>query len=158
MTLEGVLLPISPLLVLGVVAAFLTLRRGPIVDGPSPRLAFAVIAAQALHLVEEASFGFAARYPALYDQPAWGLGSFLTPNLVLLAAWSLAASGLPAASGPRLGLLWFLALGTGTNVLIHLAACLLTGGLFPGTVSSLVTCPLGVLLGRALWSSTGSDE
>ena len=144
------------------VAAALTawLRRFNAPDGlrllPT---AAAATACQAIHVAEEFAGGFHRRAPELFGLAHWSPVFFISLNLVWLGIWSLALGRLGRGQLHILTaiLFWFLALASVGNGIWHPLACLITGGYFPGLVSSFLTLPLGLWLIRRLLEPASAD-
>ncbi len=109
-----------------------------------------LIAAQALHSVEEYHFRLFDRFlPARYVAEAVGVDrplGFIVFNLALVGfgLWCWLARVGPGRRSAR-AFAWFWALLECANGLAHIALALAAGGYFPG----LATAPL--LLGIGLW-------
>lgn len=106
------------------------------------------VALQAVHFGEEMATGFYERFPALLGLAAWPPGFFAGFNVVWLAIWILATAGLGRWPLARLPI-WFLAIASVANGIVHPLFSLRVGGYFPGLVTSpfVGVCGL-VLLGR----------
>lgn len=99
---------------------------------------------------EELVTGFHERFPALFGLPPMPLGFFVPFNLAWIIIWSLCVWGLAARRRAALFPLWFLGIGCIANGVAHPSFSALTGGYFPGLVTSPVVGVLGVLLLRRL--------
>lgn len=114
------------------------------------QIAVVAVLAQAAHFTEELVTGFHERFPALFGLPPMPLGFFVPFNLAWLIIWSLCVWGLAARRRAALFPLWFLGIGCIANGVAHPSFSALTGGYFPGLVTSPVVGVLGVLLLRWL--------
>jgi hypothetical protein len=137
------------------VAWFLTVSRSwADVNGMRARKAVeaAVVAvvAQTAHFAEEFLTGFHERFPALFGIPPMPSQFFVSFNIAWLVIWSLSVWGLASRCRPALFPLWFLGIACIGNGVAHPTFAILTGGYFPGLVTSLVVAALGVLLLRRL--------
>lgn len=98
------------------------------------------------HFAEEAATGFHRQFPAMLGLTEWPLEFFLIFNLIWMAIW---LACLPAMRrSPRLAAfpIWFLAIASTANGVVHPLLALLVGGYFPG----LWTSPLAGLAGLGL--------
>lgn len=141
-------------------ALLLTIVRGGVDPDSAARLSWqilGVVALQGAHFGEELATGFYLRFPQLLGLTAWPVEFFLAFNLSWLALWSLSALGL--AAFPRIALVsvWFLALGSLLNGLVHPVLALMEGGYFPGLVSSPLSGVAGLWLLRRLAVLTAAD-
>lgn len=138
--------------VLAAAAAWLTSTR-PIPDLPQPqrdsllRLYLLAIALQCLHFLEEFLTGFQLRFPPLLGLQPWTPEFFVVFNVCWIALWSLCAAGVLKGIRAAYFSLWFLALGLLVNAVAHPGLSLLTGGYFPG----LLTSPFEGWIGILLW-------
>lgn len=155
----SVLLGTAGLTVACVIALFITLLRPGISAEKTglqatARVAVLAILIQATHFVEELATGFHKRFPDLLGLAPWPPRFFVSFNLIWLAIWSLSIWGLKARQRPALFPLWFLAIGCIANGLAHPLFAILTGGYFPGLVTSPFAGLVGVLLLRRLFLIT----
>ena len=161
--LRSILLGTAGLSVAGAIALFLTLSRGWVderrarISGAVP-IAFVAILFQAAHFTEELATSFHQRFPVLLGLTPWSLRFFVTFNLVWLAIWCLSAWGLVARCRAALFPLWFLAIGSIANGVVHPLFAILTGGYFPGLVTSPFVGVVGVFLIRRLLLVTDSGN
>ncbi len=121
------------------------------------RLLYWAIGLHALHFIEEASTGFAARFPALFGLNPIPDPAFWSVNLVLLAIWS-AGTRLPQPRMLMLAAYWFLGLASAANAVAHPAMALLSGGYFPGLLSSPLSGLIGIMLLRSLYQNAVQTE
>lgn len=118
------------------------------------RIAIIAVAIQAGHFGEEYLQQFYLRFPAQLGLAPWSVEFFVTFNVVCLIIWVLAIANL--ARFPRLGTfpLWFLAIASIANGVVHPILSLADGGYFPGLWSSPLIGILGVVLISALATAT----
>lgn len=154
---SSVLLGTSGLTLAGITALTLAYSR-PGVAGEHVarvrRIAGVAVAFQAGHFGEEYLQQFYLRFPALLGLAPWSEGFFVTFNVVWLVAWVLAIASL--TKFPRLAVfpLWFLAIASVANGIVHPLLSLMVAGYFPGLWSSLLVGILGVVLVSALAAAT----
>jgi hypothetical protein len=122
--------------------------------GKVRRIATIAIVVQAGHFGEEYLHQFYLRFPAQLGLAPWSEGFFVSFNVIWLVAWLLAIASL--IKFPRLAAfpLWFLAMASVANGVVHPLLSLSVGGYFPGLWSSPLVGILGVLLLIALASAT----
>jgi hypothetical protein len=118
------------------------------------RIAVAAVVLQASHFCEEALQQFYLRFPELLGLAPWSREFFVAFNLAWLAIWVLAIACL--AKFPRAAAfpLWFLAIASTANGIVHPLLSLAVAGYFPGLWSSPLLGIAGVVLLRALASAT----
>ena len=153
--LGSVLRGTAGLSVAAAVALWLSVTRRPR-DGASGearrvrRIGGVAIAAQVVHFLEEWSSGFHVRFPELLGLAPWSTTFFVTFNACWIAIWIGSAVFLETL--PRLLAfpLWFLAIASVANGIVHPLAAILSGGYFPGLWSSPLVGIMGVLALRAL--------
>jgi hypothetical protein len=153
--LGSILVSTAALGVCAVVAAVLTAVRGPIATSAAElrsavRMAILVTLLQSAHFSEELGTGFASRYPELLGLAPLPSAFFISFNAFWIAVWAFSCWGL--ANRLRLALfpLWFLGIACLLNGLAHPAFALLTGGYFPGLITSAFIGAAGFLLIRRL--------
>lgn len=105
---------------------------------------------QTLHFTEEAFTGFAEKFPALFGLPAMPLPVFTGFNLIWISIWLAAIPGLHRAKPWALFAAWFLALAGLINGIAHPLLSIITGGYFPGLITSPFIGAVGVWLGLSL--------
>ena len=86
------------------------------------------------------------------------MDSFVSVNLVALAVWVLSVPALKARVSAALFPLWFLAVASVSNALLHPALAIATGGYFPGVLTSPVVGLAGLFLLRGLARITRRDS
>lgn len=98
---------------------------------------------QAVHFWEEYQGQFHLRFPAQFGLAPWSEQFFVSFNAAWLLVWSVALAAL--ARHPRAAVfpLWFLAIASAANGLVHPVLSLRAGEYFPG----LWTSPLVGILG-----------
>ena len=137
-------------------SAVLSMSRARIPDGQLKSVSTLVLmacGAQLLHFLEEAAFGLHARLPQAFGFPEMPFSFFLSINIGALVIWMLGA--LQQASN-RLAVTtyWFLGLASLFNLVAHPALAILSGGYFPGVVTSPLVGITGFLLARRLFQVT----
>ena len=157
--MNGILPSITILGSLALVALAASVRRSGFSADALPiqraaRAAAVTVAAQSIHFTEELATGFHVRFPELFGLGPMPLSFFVAFNVAWIGIWALSAHGLTSRN--RLGLfpLWFLALAGIANGFAHPAFALITGGYFPGLVTSPVVAVLAFLLLRRLVEAT----
>lgn len=114
------------------------------------RVAAVVIAMQTVHFVEEWHTGFHVRFPALLGLTPWSSAFFVAFNVGWLAIWLFSTAFLRAHPQLLSFPLWFLAIASVANGVVHPLASVMTDGYFPGLWSSPFVGALGVVLLRTL--------
>lgn len=146
-----------------VVALYLTLSRGD-VQGSSAQLTSAVrvvllgVLFQAVHFAEELATGFHTRFPELLGLSPFPIGFFIAFNVTWFVVWGISALGLSARYQAALFPIWFLAIACVANALAHPAFSLLSGGYFPGLITSPLVGVVGIVMLRQLSSITGQPR
>lgn len=142
------------------VALAITVARGGInADPPAlrsvARMAILAIVCQILHFAEEVGGGLNRRLPEFFGLDTVTMESFVGVNLVALAIWMLSVPALMARISAALFPLWFLAVASVSNALLHPALAMATGGYFPGVLTSPVVGVAGLFLLGGLARITG---
>jgi hypothetical protein len=157
--LRSVLVGTGGLGVAAVVAAWLTVARGPAVVGsPSLRaavsLAMVALVCQSAHFAEELLTGFPRRFPAVLGLAPWSTPFFVSFNVLWIVVWGLACWG--ATAGVRVALfpLWFLGIASLANGVAHPLLAARACGYFPGLITSPLVGLAGLLLLRGLALAT----
>ncbi len=114
------------------------------------RVAIVAVICQVLHFVEEAGGELNRRLPELFGLDPVAMDSFVSVNLVALAIWVLSVPALMARISAALFPLWFLAVASVSNALLHPALAIASGGYFPGVLTSPVVGVAGLFLIRGL--------
>ena len=109
---------------------------------------------QALHFAEEATTGFHIAFPAFFGQPPIPFGLFVGFNLAWLIIWLASIPGVYAGHRAALFAAWFLAVAGMLNGIAHPLLAAVTGGYFPGLVSSPAIGIAGILLWQRLQQAT----
>ncbi len=154
---SSVLLGTSGLTLAAVAALTLAYSRPPVAGehvAKVRRIATIAIVAQAGHFGEEYLQQFYVRFPVQLGLAPWSEAFFVSFNIVWLAAWVLAIASLINFPRPAAFPLWFLAIASVANGVVHPLLSLAVGGYFPGLWSSPVVGILGVVLVSALASAT----
>ncbi len=136
-------------------ALWLTVSRGPARGtGQQIRRTIAVatlaLLAQAAHFGEEYLTDFGTRFPVRLGLAAWPQAFFVDFNLLWLAVWVFAIVGLKARLRITMFPLWFLAIASVANGIVHPLLAVAGGGYFPGLVTSPLVLVAGVILFRRL--------
>ena len=154
---SSVLLGTSGLTLAAIAAIALTCSRPGVSSealGKLRRIAGVAVVAQAAHFGEELLHQFYLRFPVRLGLAPWSERFFVLFNVVWLVIWVLAIVNL--ARFPRLAAfpLWFLAIASIANGVVHPLLSLAAGGYFPGLWSSPIVGILGVVLVGTLASAT----
>jgi len=136
---SSVLLGTSGLTLAAIVALVLTYSRHGVAGGHVAnvrRIAAVAVVVQAGHFSEEYLQQFYLHFPAQLGLAPWSEGFFVCINVVWLVVWVLAIVSL--IKFPRLATfpLWFLAIASVANGVVHPLLSLAVGGYFPGLWSS----------------------
>ena len=118
------------------------------------RVAALGVVLHVVHFCEEYWQEFYLRFPSLFGLAPWSEGFFVTFNVFWLAVWVLAIIGLAKLPRAAAFPLWFLALASAANGVVHPLLSLAVAGYFPGLWSSPLVGILGVLLLRNLGAAT----
>lgn len=154
---SSVLLGTSGLTLAAIVALVLACSRPGVVGERAAkvrRIAVISVGVQAAHFSEECLQQFYVGFPAQLGLAPWSKGFFVSFNVVWLVLWLLAIASLTRF--PRLATfpLWFLAIGSVANGVVHPLLSLAVGGYFPGLWSSPVVGIFGAVLASTLASAT----
>ncbi len=144
------------------VALMVTIARGGINADQAAlrsavRMAILAIVCQILHFAEEAGGELNRRFPEFFGLDPVAMDAFVSVNLVALAVWALSVPALLARVSAALFPLWFLAVASVSNALLHPALAIATGGYFPGVLTSPVVGVAGLFLLRGLARITRPD-
>lgn len=120
------------------------------------RIAALVVVLQLGHFGEEYLGQFYLHFPVLLGLAPWSEGFFVSFNVFWLFVWVLAIAGI--AKFPRAAAfpLWFLAIASAANGVIHPLLSLAVAGYFPGLWSSPLVGFPGVVLLTTLSSATAT--
>jgi hypothetical protein len=145
------------------VALVITLAHGGIKADPAAlrsavRTALLAIVCQVLHFAEEAGGELNRRFPELFGLDPVAMDSFVGVNLVALAVWVLSVAALRSRISAALFPLWFLAVASVSNALLHPALAIAARGYFPGVLTAPVVGVAGVFLFRRLARITGDSK
>lgn len=159
-TLRSFLTGTSGLAILAAVSAWLVYDRQPnrspgAVKLPIRAAAYAILL-QLAHFLEETTAGFYDRFPAFLGLAPWPALFFVAFNFLWLVVWTASLWGI--AAGIRLAWfpLWFLALASMANGVVHLILAAASGGYFPGLATSPLVGVAGVVLTRRMIEATAS--
>ncbi len=111
-------------------------------------------AIQAAHFAEEWATGFHIRFPALLGLEPMPLAFFVPFNLAWIAIWVASVPFIRLGRAPAFFAAWFLAIAGMLNGVAHPLMALVSGGYFPGLVTSPVIGVAGIILWRRLHAST----
>jgi hypothetical protein len=158
--IRSVLVGTLGLTIAAIAALVLTVTRGGIDADPTGlraavRNLIVAVLVQAVHFTEEFATGFHRRLPQLLGLGAWPDGFFVSFNLLWLAIWMHSIQGLLARRTMALFPVWFLGLASVGNGLAHPTLAAVTGGYFPGLITSPFIGVIGILLLRRLFLITG---
>lgn len=140
-------------------ALALAITRGRVSAEFVPRIRLASTGAilfQAGHFIEETLYQFYVRFPELLGLTPWSSKFFFAFNVFWLGAWSLAMVGINGFWRISSFALWFLAIASMANGIVHPVLALAIGGYFPGLWTSPFVGILGLVLFGVL--SVGSDS
>ncbi len=112
------------------------------------------VALHICHFAEEALTGFYIRFPELLGLASWPVSFFVSFNLAWIAVWLLCVAWVGAYPRAAIIPIWFLAIGSTANGIVHPLLALAAGGYFPGLWSSVPVGILGIVLLRALAAAT----
>ncbi|MDH4048936.1 MAG: HXXEE domain-containing protein [Gammaproteobacteria bacterium] len=112
------------------------------------------VAIQAAHFGEELATGFHVKFPALFGLPPMSPTFFIIFNLTWIAIWVAAIPGLRLAQPAAYFAAWFLAIAGIINGIGHPILAIVTGGYFPGLVTSPFIGIAGVWLWRRMYATT----
>ena len=142
-----------------VVAACFTQNRSSPVEAVTERMTASTFlgvatAIQGAHFAEEWATGFHVRFPALMGLDPMPLSFFVTFNLVWLAIWIASIPFLRVGRRAAFFAGWFLAFAAMLNGVAHPMIAILSGGYFPGLITSPMIGIAGVLLWQRLQKAT----
>lgn len=140
---------------MAVVALVITVARGGInADSAAlhsaARMAILAIVCQVLHFAEEVGGELNHRLPEYFGFDPIAMETFLGINVVALMVWALSVPALMARVSAALFPLWFLAVASVSNALLHPALAIAISGYFPGVLTSPLMGAAGLLLMRGL--------
>jgi hypothetical protein len=157
--LRSIIVGTAGLSSLAAVALLLTLARTVPPSGNSAARQVRWIAALGIflhlgHFIEEWLTGFQVRFPSLLGFAPWSSAFFVSFNLFWVTIWILCLVFFELRTRMTLFPIWFLALGSTANGLVHPLLSVTVAGYFPGLWSSPLVGICGVFLIRALASFT----
>lgn len=161
-TFASILPSVVALSVLAGIAVATTAAGGDLLaDGvavqAARRIAFLATVVQGVHFMEEAATGFNVRLPALFGLQPMPMTFFIAFNVVWLAIWLGSVWVLPRGYAFARFALWFLAIASIANAVIHPLLSIITAGYFPGLVTSPVVGIVGYFLLRRLSQITKAN-
>ena len=111
-------------------------------------------AIQGVHFVEEWATDFRVRFPALLGLDPMPLSFFVTFNLGWIAIWIVSIPLLRIGRRAAFFAAWFLAIAGLLNSVAHPMMAVLSGGYFPGLMTSPLVGVAGVILWQRLHVAT----
>jgi hypothetical protein len=117
-------------------------------------IAIASVVAQSLHFMEELTDQFYVRFPEIFGLGAWPATFFVVFNLSWLVIWSVAIVTITRFPRPSAIALWFLAMASIANGIVHPLLSVAARSYFPGLWTSVLVAILGVGLIRRLAAAT----
>ena len=153
---------VPSVVVLGLVALFaaqLARQRSSPVEAADERTAASrmlgvATAIQAVHFAEEWATGFHVRFPALLGMDPMPLSFFVSFNVAWLAIWIASIPLVRQGRTPAFFATWFLAIAGMLNGVAHPAMAAISGGYFPGLITSPFIGLAGLMLWRRLKNAT----
>ena len=115
-------------------------------------------AVQCAHFAEEWITGFHIHFPALLGMDPMPLSFFVPFNLAWIAIWIVSIPFLLPGRRIAFFAAWFLALAGMLNGIAHPMMALVSGGYFPGLVTSPFIGVAGVLLWQRLRKATAEPD
>jgi len=151
------LLGTSGLMLAALAALAVTVIRDPVAGDQVPavrKVASLAILSQLAHFTEEYLYDFHLRFPAILGLIAWPRQAFAAFNLFWLVIWLVALAALVRLPRASAFPLWFLAIASIANGLVHPVLSLTVRDYFPGLWTSPLVAVLGVLLISTLSTAT----
>ena len=157
---------IPSIVILGLVA-FAALRLAQRCPSPTELTQERITASRALalatlvqtaHFAEEWATNFHARFPELFGLKPMPLSFFVVFNLAWIAIWIVSVPLLRTARKPALFAAWFLAIAGMLNGVAHPLIAVVSGGYFPGLISSPFIGFVSIYLWQRLQRTTSSDK
>lgn len=153
---------IPSVVVLGLVAiasAWLSLARSSPVDAATERASAAAVLAiataiQSVHFAEEWITDFHVRFPGLLGLGPMRPSFFVSFNLAWIAVWIASVPHLRRGRRAAFFAAWFIAIAGMLNGIAHPLMAVVSGGYFPGLVTSPVIGIAGVFLWQRLRCAT----
>ena len=150
------------IVVLGLVAVFaaqLAQRRQSPVEAANERIAASNVLGiatvmQSVHFAEEWATGFHARFPALLGLDPMPLSFFVFFNFAWIAIWVVSVPFIRLGRRPAFFAAWFLAIAGILNGVAHPMMAIVSGGYFPGLITSPFIGLASVILWRRLQAAT----
>ncbi|NNL55263.1 MAG: HXXEE domain-containing protein [Woeseia sp.] len=142
-----------------VVAAVFARKRSSPVDAAAERVAASTVLAittaiQGAHFAEEWSTGFHVRFPALLGLDPMPLSFFVFFNLAWITIWIVSPPFLRHGRRSAFFAAWFLAIAGMLNGVAHPMMAIISGGYFPGLITSPFIGIAAVFLWRRLREAT----
>ncbi len=154
---SSVLIGTSGLFLVCLAALVLTLQRSVITEDAVVGVRFqaaVLLVLQVTHFIEEYLYQFYIEFPSLLGLQAWPMEFFIVFNLSWILIWALAIAGISVFPRVAIFPLWFLAMASMANGLIHPAIAIRVAAYFPGLFSSVFVGFFGVILFRRLLGAT----
>lgn len=115
-------------------------------------------AIQSGHFAEEWATDFHVRFPALFGLEPMPLSFFVLFNLTWIGFWIASIPLLRSGRKPAFFAAWFLAIAGMINSLAHPLMAVISGGYFPGLISSPFIGLASLKLWRRLHGATSRNE
>lgn len=159
-SLQSIFVGTAGLTLVAVVSLWLSVSRNSLATDHLKTIRWLVGAGVALHIChffEESLTGFYERFPGLLGLVPWSPSFFMSFNLAWIVIWLLCIPLLDVYPRAALFPIWFLAIASTANAIVHPLLALATGGYFPGLWSSPLVGVVGLVLLRTLASATRSS-
>ena len=142
-----------------IVAVQLALRRSSPVGAAKERNSASTVlgiatAIQSAHFAEEWVTGFHVLFPALLGLDPMPLSFFVPFNFAWIAIWIVSIPFLRLGRRPAFFAAWFMAIAGVLNGIAHPMMAIVSGGYFPGLITSPIIGLAGVILWQRLRSAT----
>lgn len=145
------------LTIAAIIALTLTIIRvgvAPEQVGRLRRVASLLVLLQLGHLAEEYLLNFYLRFPEVFGLSPWPRAFFVAFNVAWIVIWGTSIVGITKVPRVAAFPLWFLAIASASNGIVHPLLSLAVDGYFPGLWTSPFVGILGVVLFRSLTSAT----
>lgn len=159
--LKSILIGTSGLAILATIAVWLTLTFSSQsrTSKKVVKVLLLTTGCQGLHFLEEYFTGFYILFPTFLGLAPWRAGFFVVFNLAWIVIWLVSAIGIHRQFQAAYFPAWFLALAAILNGIAHPLLAIVTGGYFPGLISSPILGVLGWrLLAELRLASNGAQD